>query len=275
MCPKEALTRDRLSGPATRPRIFPCRTTSGLLPRTRNAQPRMPSRLTRSAGWIEEHIAAPRRDGRDIFVDGQVFSWDRIGQIHITQTEQTSAQLIPQVQAHLSGVITATPDKWFVANDADDVTEQFLTGPPGTGLRPNPGPASTYADNRKAVMVIYGHDTEANTAIFDYLRAIGLQPREWSQLVQLTGSGSPYIGEVLDRAFQGRPGSSRPVHSRRIRHRQNRILGRPGRRTVPGTAQRPHRSRHGPHNPPHPHHPRRRRRPGTPQRPRRTQLHPA
>ena len=63
-------------------------------------------------------------------------------------------------------------------------------------------PSQSFADNRKAVMVIYGHDREANNALFDWLRAIGLQPREWSKLVQATGIASPYIGQVLHHAFQ-------------------------------------------------------------------------
>jgi len=51
-------------------------------------------------------------------------------------------------------------------------------------------------------MVIYGHDEEANSALFAWLRAIGLQPQEWSQLIQRSGSASPYIGQVLEEAFQ-------------------------------------------------------------------------
>lgn len=38
--------------------------------------------------------------------------------------------------------------------------------------------------------------------MFDFLRATGLQPIEWTQAVALTGKGSPYIGEVLDAAFE-------------------------------------------------------------------------
>ena len=51
-------------------------------------------------------------------------------------------------------------------------------------------------------MVIYGHDKEANDALFAWLRAVGLQPREWSQLSRASGSASPYIGEVLDKALR-------------------------------------------------------------------------
>ena len=51
-------------------------------------------------------------------------------------------------------------------------------------------------------MVIYGHDEEGNTALFDWLRAIGLQPREWDQLVHASHTASPYIGDVLVQAFK-------------------------------------------------------------------------
>ena len=37
--------------------------------------------------------------------------------------------------------------------------------------------------------------------MFNFLRAIGLKPLEWETAVGLTGKASPYIGEVLDAAF--------------------------------------------------------------------------
>jgi predicted nucleotide-binding protein len=55
---------------------------------------------------------------------------------------------------------------------------------------------------KRKVMVIYGHDYEANRALFSWLRAIGLEPLEWGQLVQLSGNASPYIGQVLEQAFK-------------------------------------------------------------------------
>jgi hypothetical protein len=148
--------------------------------------------LDKDADWIEEHIAAPRREGRDIFIGGQVFSWDGIDQIHITETEQTSDQILPQIRARrqMDRVVTPIPDRWYVARDGREVTEQFISGPPGTGPRPDPGRATTFAGNRKAVMVIYGHDVQANDALFAWLRAVGLQPREWSQLIRASGPTS-------------------------------------------------------------------------------------
>jgi predicted nucleotide-binding protein len=59
-----------------------------------------------------------------------------------------------------------------------------------------------FAENRRAVMVIYGHDREATDAMFGWLRAIGLEPQEWAELVDSSGSGSPYIGDVLMQAFE-------------------------------------------------------------------------
>jgi predicted nucleotide-binding protein len=63
-------------------------------------------------------------------------------------------------------------------------------------------PSDKTDDKHKKVMVIYGHDEEANTALFDCLRAMGLKPQEWGQLIQQSQVGSPYIGAVLDEALK-------------------------------------------------------------------------
>lgn len=86
------------------------------------------------------------------------------------------------------------------ASESPAVTETASDSGSATS-DPAENPADSTTDP-KAVMVIYGHDTEANNALFDWLRSIGLRPREWSQLVGGTGSGSPYIGQILTRAFQ-------------------------------------------------------------------------
>jgi len=57
-------------------------------------------------------------------------------------------------------------------------------------------PASTQ------VFVVHGRNSQARDSMFAFLRSLGLTPLEWSHATKLTGKGSPYIGEVLDRAFE-------------------------------------------------------------------------
>jgi len=53
----------------------------------------------------------------------------------------------------------------------------------------------------RAVFVVHGRNQELRDAMFDFLRAIDLKPIEWDRAVELTGHASPYIGEILDAAF--------------------------------------------------------------------------
>ncbi len=55
--------------------------------------------------------------------------------------------------------------------------------------------------DRRKVMVVCGRNQLAIDELFAFLRAIDLQPAEWSTLVKDTRTGAPYVGEVLDRAF--------------------------------------------------------------------------
>ena len=58
----------------------------------------------------------------------------------------------------------------------------------------------TSADPRK-VFVVLGRNTAGNDALFSFLRAIDLDPIEWSDAVAMTRKGSPYPGDVLDVAL--------------------------------------------------------------------------
>jgi len=56
-------------------------------------------------------------------------------------------------------------------------------------------------DAEKTVFVIHGRNEKIRREVFDFLKAIGLRPLEWNRAVALTKNGSPYIGEILDAAF--------------------------------------------------------------------------
>jgi predicted nucleotide-binding protein len=52
------------------------------------------------------------------------------------------------------------------------------------------------------VFVVYGRDVNAKRGIFQFLRAIGLNPIDFLRAVESTGKAAPYIGEVLEAAFK-------------------------------------------------------------------------
>lgn len=56
-------------------------------------------------------------------------------------------------------------------------------------------------DPRK-VFVVHGRDSHLRDDFFSFLRALGLQPIEWSEALKLTGKATPYIGEALESAFK-------------------------------------------------------------------------
>ncbi len=57
------------------------------------------------------------------------------------------------------------------------------------------------AADPKKVFVVHGRNEVLRQNLFSFLRSIGLQPIEWSQAVGATGTGAPYVGQVLDAAM--------------------------------------------------------------------------
>ncbi|MDX9975168.1 MAG: nucleotide-binding protein [FCB group bacterium] len=57
------------------------------------------------------------------------------------------------------------------------------------------------ATDRRMVFVVHGRNSRLRASMFDFLRAIGLHPLEWSQALGLTKDASPYIGDILEAAF--------------------------------------------------------------------------
>ena len=57
---------------------------------------------------------------------------------------------------------------------------------------------SSVAPNNKKVFVIHGRNEKLRKSMFRFLRALGLEPIEWTQAIALTGKSSPYIGEIID-----------------------------------------------------------------------------
>ena len=159
--------------------------------------------VDKDRAWIERRILEPRRLGDPIAVAGQTLEWSDIDRVRITVSDVPSEILIERLKARdreSSVAFLGGPGyKWRAAAAGRDVTDDLIEGPPGTTKEV--GGAPRRVDDRR-VMVVYGRDGEARRAMFDFLRALGLDPREWSRLVAETGKAAPYVGEVLERAFE-------------------------------------------------------------------------
>lgn len=51
------------------------------------------------------------------------------------------------------------------------------------------------------VFVVHGRNERIRKSLFAFLRALGVQPIEWNKALAMTRKGSPYVGEVIDAAF--------------------------------------------------------------------------
>jgi len=152
---------------------------------------------------MEERILQPRRDGSPVTVLGRTFRWDEIRRVRITVSAQPSSQLIARIRSAEADAnfidLSGTSESLKAATDARDVTDELIQAPPGASEESGSAPGRIDSKN---VMVVHGRETDARRAMFDFLRALGLRPREWGTLVAETGKAAPYVGEVLEKAFE-------------------------------------------------------------------------
>jgi predicted nucleotide-binding protein len=153
-------------------------------------QPNVGSSFLMNADRAEVEVQVVRRwlEGAPIVLDGRQFADLSKVQIRILEG--------PSVDAG-----GTRSERWQTAVRAStDVTNELIREPAGSANAASPSQRHALGDPRK-VMVIHGRDAEAASSMFQFLRALSLEPLEWSSLVAQTQSGTPYVGDVLDAAF--------------------------------------------------------------------------
>lgn len=66
----------------------------------------------------------------------------------------------------------------------------------------SPPTNSASADVPDSVFVVHGRNLAVRDAMFELLRSAKLHPLEWSEAIDHTGVPNPFIGDVLDQAFE-------------------------------------------------------------------------
>ena len=159
---------------------------------------------------LESRFLEPYRLGRPIVVAGKSVNATDLDRIQINKTPGDSnavnAEILARARARNANMSVDTQGRLgprILSQHGVDVTRNYIEGPPGHAAASQSELTETLrpgTDARK-VFVIHGRNDAAREAMFAFLRAIGLHPLEWSEVVLATGKPSPYIGEILNTAF--------------------------------------------------------------------------
>jgi predicted nucleotide-binding protein len=159
-------------------------------------------KLDLSREELEEQFLKRYREGRAILIGGVVVPVEDIGYLKVSQTDLPSDDLLPEIRRsreQASVIAIGISDEWELAHSGADVTDDLIKDPPGNQLPKEPlaQVGAGEGPDPRVVFVVHGRNAAARTALFDFLRSIGLHPLEWAELIKRTGKPSPYIGEVL------------------------------------------------------------------------------
>jgi predicted nucleotide-binding protein len=69
--------------------------------------------------------------------------------------------------------------------------------------RPNPSRAPAIKNTRdNSLFVVHGRDGDLTASMYQFLRALGLNPIEWSEAIRAAKGANPNVGEVIDTAMK-------------------------------------------------------------------------
>ncbi|MFD5824308.1 TIR domain-containing protein [Lentzea sp. NPDC060358] len=168
-------------------------------------------KLDMSLPELEEKILAPYREGRIITMNGRSIDPMEIERLRISMSDVPSRVLIQEIEhgrRNSSVAVIGGPSMgWRAANRADDVTDEYVIGPPG-GL-PSSGDAKLNSGERdklevnasgrrgNSIFLVHGRDLAIVVAMKQFLRSLGINVVEWNHAVAQTGTPNPYVGDVV------------------------------------------------------------------------------
>jgi predicted nucleotide-binding protein len=163
---------------------------------------------------ILNSILIPFKEKQHIFIQDKFFFYHTITEIQITFTKKYSRELNSVVEKQIAEEYkkyqesTSMIDAPFIKSKEErimmmgkDITNKLFQD---VGLISKNKFLRTkhQVEDPKQIFIINGRNIEILNELNSFLRAAGLIPLDWEYLVRLTGQGSPYIGDVLDRGFE-------------------------------------------------------------------------
>lgn len=164
---------------------------------------------------LERQFLGPYRAGGPITINGRTVQISDVERIRVSASDESIEQLIERLRLEdrdsPSVVIGGPSYAWRAAARAKNVTDQFITGPPGQldgGAVPDileanghPLPEASHVvtgiGDPNSVFIVSGRDALTVGAVVAVLRAFGLRIVEWEHAVAKTGLPNPYVGDVV------------------------------------------------------------------------------
>lgn len=125
----------------------------------------------------------------DTFLERDLAALVLASRHHININKYSSAAQRAQIRAHLLGG----------SNSRESITDR---PPPVKSLGGNKAKKQKRKTKSNSVFVVHGRDEALRKSMFDFLRALGLNPMEWSTAVAQAKGGNPYIADILDAAME-------------------------------------------------------------------------
>ena len=152
---------------------------------------------------LERRILSPYSKGQQITIAGKSLSVNEIDRIRINKTDEKSEALRATAQQRRrdSRVVKLFSVDWDIAAMGEEVTDEFITAPPGSHLEGVPVLEPRLSSDNRDVFVVHGRNTAARDAVFEFLGSLNLHPIEWAEAVVETRNPTASIPDIIEAAF--------------------------------------------------------------------------
>jgi predicted nucleotide-binding protein len=138
---------------------------------------------------LQRRFLLPYEDGTPITWDGRTLPGGDIDRARVVRTDR------PVTPGRFGD------EKFQVIDLAEDVTNDWILGPPGEAVRGDRSEEPGDQRDARRVMVVYGRNDEIRRAMFTFLRSLGLLPIEWEEAVAETRLGAPHNFDAVRAAM--------------------------------------------------------------------------
>ena len=138
-------------------------------------------RLDLDEEQIRARYVAPYEAGEPLIINGKTIPVSDVERILISRSKEASTVIVGRLKAEdrdSSVIELGGPSyAWRAASEAEDITDEFIKGPPGSKKATKANQTAVPAVRSKAkVFIVHGHDHALKTDLENFCRTIGLDP---------------------------------------------------------------------------------------------------